>query len=46
MKVLTVSATLGIVTPRIGSRAVTSAAWLRDGVVCINNRWWGTEFNL
>jgi len=43
---LKVSAALGIVTARIGSRAEISAGWLWGGVDWISNRRRGTEFNL
>jgi len=43
---LKVSATPGIVTTRIGSRAEISAGCLWGGVDLIFNRRWGTEFNL
>jgi len=46
MTVLKISATQGIETTRIGSRADRSAGCPWGDVVWIFNRWWGTEFNL
>jgi len=46
MTVLKLSATPGIATTMIGSRAETSAGWPWGGVVCISNRRRGTRFNL
>jgi len=46
MTLLNVSATLGIVTTRIGSKADVSAGCPCCGVDCISERQWGTEFCL
>jgi len=46
MTVLKVSATPGIVTTKIGSRAVTCARYQWGGVACIANRRRGTKCNL
>jgi len=46
MTLLNVSATLGIVTTKIGSRAGESAGCLCCGVICISGMLRGTEFCL